>query len=330
MLIMWILIFCFSLFILIKASDYFTESAEKIGLAFKISPFIIGVTIISIGTSLPELATSLVAIFKDQTEIVAANAIGSNIANILLVVGISAIVAGSLKVKRSLIDIDLPLLITATALIIVIMWDKQVTMGEGIVAIIGYLVYAGYTLQGPKEESSDPEGILPGEDIPATREQRHHYMTKKWSKLSFNVIAFLVISIVAIYFSADWTVKSILKISELLSINSSVITMIILAIGTSLPELVVSIGAVRKKKFEIALGNVFGSNIFNGLMVLGIPSLFKTLTIDEVTFSIGIPFLIGATLIYTFSGISKKVHKWEGMMYILIYILFVVKVMGLF
>ena len=152
MLLIWIAVFCISLFVLIKAADYFTESAEKIGLAFKISPFVLGVTVISIGTSLPELATSLIAVFKNQTEIVAANALGSNIANILLVVGIAAIVAGTLKVKRSLIDIDLPLLVAATSLIIIIMWDRQVTLGEGIVAVLGYMVYAAYTIKGEKEE----------------------------------------------------------------------------------------------------------------------------------------------------------------------------------
>ena len=108
MLLLWIIIFCVSLFILIKAADYFTESAEKIGYMLKISPFIVGVTIISIGTSLPELATSIIAIIQNQTEIVVANAIGSNIANILLIVGLTALISVRLVVKRSLIDIDLP------------------------------------------------------------------------------------------------------------------------------------------------------------------------------------------------------------------------------
>ncbi|PIT90497.1 MAG: conjugal transfer protein TraR [Candidatus Komeilibacteria bacterium CG10_big_fil_rev_8_21_14_0_10_41_13] len=328
MLILWILVFLVSLFVLIKAADYFTEGAEKIGLALKISPFIVGVTIVSIGTSLPELATSIVALLRDQTEIVVANALGSNIANILLVVGICAIIAGVLSVRRSLIDIDLPLLLSATALIVVIMWDKQVTLGEGLIAIIGYLVYAGYTIRSEKEEKPQPGGILPGEDIPATREKRHKHRHKR--NLNFSLIGVLAISTAAIYFSADWTVKSMLQIAGIVNINASVVSMVALAIGTSLPELVVSLGAVRKKKYEIALGNVFGSNIFNALMLIGIPALFKPLKIDDVTFSIGVPFLIGATLIYTFSGISKKIHKWEGMMYILIYILFVAKLLGAF
>lgn len=329
MLLIWLAIFCVSLFVLIKAADYFTESAEKIGLAFKISPFVIGATVISIGTSLPELATSLIAVFKNQTEIVAANAIGSNIANILLVVGICAIIAGTLKIKRHLIDIDLPLLVTATALIIIIMWDKQVTLGEGLVAILGYIVYAAYTIKGEKEEKADAGGILPGEDIPATREKRHCHR-KKDRRWNLGLYVILVFSVIALYFGADWIVRSILQLASILKVESSIVAMIALAIGTSLPELAVSVGAVKKKKYAIALGNVFGSNIFNALVIMGIPALFKNLIIDETTFAVGIPFLIGATVLYAFSGIAQKLHRWEGIMYLLIYLLFVIKLIGLF
>ncbi len=101
------------------------------------------------------------------------------------------------------------------------------------------------------------------------------------------------------------------------------------SIGTSLPELVVSVGAVMKKKYEIALGNVFGSNIFNTLIVIGVPALICDLKVDHITYSIGIPFLIGATILYVFSGISRKIYNWEGMMYLMIYVLFLIKIFGI-
>ena len=329
MLFFWIIIFCASLFILIKAADYFTESAEKIGLALKISPFIIGVTIISIGTSLPELATSIIAVLQNQTAIVAANAIGSNIANILLIVGLAAIVAGKLVVKRSLIDVDLPLLASATALVVAVLWDRQVTLGEGGGSILAYAVYAAYTIKSDKAVKAQAEGIMPGEDIPATREKRHLHLRpgREWN---FKLIIILLLSVVFIYLGADWTVKAITNIALILGLPSSLIVMSAMAVGTSLPELVVSVGAARRGKFEIALGNIFGSNIFNILMVLGIPALFKTLSVDEKTFAIGIPFVIGSTVLYIFSGISKKIYNWEGMMYLLIYVLFIAKLFGLF
>jgi len=329
MLIIWFLVFCASLFVLIKAADYFTECAEKIGLHFKLPPFIIGVTIVAIGTSLPELFTSFLGVIRGQTEIAAANAIGSNIANILLIVGLCALAAGRLMVKRSLINLDLPLLAAATALITVIIWDKQVTFGEGLVALLAYAVYAAYLIKDAKGSKIAPEGFLPGEDLPATREGRHHHR-KKLRDLNWKLFALLAFSLICLYFGADLTVRSMTEIAFLIGLPVSAVAMSALAVGTSLPELAVSLSAVKKGKYNIALGNVFGSNMFNVLVVIGLPALFKNLTVDQTTFSLGIPFVIGATVLYVFSGISRKIYKWDGLMYLLIYVLFLAKLFGMF
>jgi cation:H+ antiporter len=106
------------------------------------------------------------------------------------------------------------------------------------------------------------------------------------------------------------------------------IAILALAVGTSLPELVVSIQAAAKKKYEIALGNVFGSNVFNILLVVGVPALIKPLTVDDLSFKIGLPFLVIATLLFIISGISRRIHIWEGLMYLLLYVLFVLKLIG--
>ena len=129
-MLFWIIIFILSLALLVKSADWFIESSEKIGLALRLSPFIIGVTIVAIGTSLPELVTSLFATFKGATEIVSANVIGSNITNILLVVGLAAVVGRKLIVRRSLIDLDTPLLALTTILFILVMWDRVIILGE--------------------------------------------------------------------------------------------------------------------------------------------------------------------------------------------------------
>lgn len=329
MLVIWILIFCVSLFILIKAADFFTESAEKIGLIFKISPFILGVTIITFGTTLPELSTAIIAVIKNQTEIAVANAIGSNITNILLIVGFLAIISRGLKVKRSIIDIELPFLTAATALIVIILWDKQVTIGEGIVAILGYITYAACIIRSGRKLGSSREGILPGEDIPVTREHRYYHCKKRLT-FGFGLVVAIIISAIFVYFSAKFTIISMNAIALAIGIPISLVTMSALALGTSLPELAVSYIAVRKGKYEIALGNVFGANIFNVLMVIGIPALFKNLTVDEATFAVGIPFIIGATVLYIFSGISREIRRFDGVMYLLIYVLFIAKLFGLF
>jgi len=331
MFVIWIIIFIASLALLVKSADWFVESSEKIGLALKISPFIIGVTIVAIGTSFPELASSIAAVFKGATEIVAANALGSNIANILLIVGLSAVVARRLIVRRSLIDLDAPLLGVATFLFVFVMWDKKIVLGEGILLIFGFLIYLLYTIFQRREEEETPELV---EVLPSRIERRKREAkiepSPKPEKLNFKVFLFLILGVIGLAIGANYIIESVLKLSELLKISTSLIAITAIAVGTSLPELVVSVQAALKKKYEIALGNIFGSNVFNILIVVGVPALIRPLIVDELTFGIGLPFLIVATLLFVISGISRRIHIWEGAMYLLLYILFIVKLCGLF
>jgi len=336
MLLSWILLFVVSITVLIKSADFFTESSEKIGLSLKISPFVVGIAIVSVGTSLPELATAVIAALQGQTEIATANAVGSNIANILLVVGLASVIAGKLKVKRSLINLDLPLLATSTTILVFILADKQVTFIEGLVLLLTYGIYFFYIISSNKErdilehrETEEEKKDKRRFTFPPTKASRHRFMKKLWSykpKVELGVFITLIISAIFICIGAKYTVGSLIEIAKSLNIETGVIAMSAVAIGTSLPELIVSIRAAMKRKYEIALGNVFGSNIFNALVVVGVPALMGTLTVDDKTFYIGVPFLIAATLLYLFSGISKKIYNWEGLMYLVLYILFMLKI----
>lgn len=325
MVIFWIFIFIISLALLVKSADWFIESAEKIGLAFKIPPFVIGITIVALGTSFPELASSIAAVLKGASEIVIANALGSNIANILLVIGLSAIAARCLIVKRSLIDLDSPLLISATAIFAFVMWDREIVFGEGILLILAFIVYFSYTIFQKREEEKESSEVV--EVLPSRVERRKKEAP---SALTPKVYIFLIIGVIGLTIGANYTIESVLKLSEILKISTSLIAITAIAIGTSLPELVVSVKAALKKKYEIALGNIFGSNVFNILLVVGIPALIKPLSVDELTFRVGLPFLAIATLLFVISGISRKIHLWEGAMYLLIYVLFIAKLTGLF
>ncbi|MCK4891945.1 MAG: calcium/sodium antiporter [Candidatus Pacebacteria bacterium] len=336
-LLFWIVIFIFSLAVLIKSADYFTQSSERIGIDLKIPPFIVGIAIVSIGTSLPELATSLTAVFRGQTEIVTANAVGSNIANVFLVIGIAAIVARKISIKRSLINLDLPLLACATTIGIFILLDKKVTFLEGAILCATYIIYLFYIVSSKKERKI-LNHITENEKNNKENHTNHrkkinaNTFKKIWNykpKVEIGVTFTLLISAFFIYLGASYTVESLINIATELNVATSLIVMSAVSIGTSLPELVVSVGAVMKKKYEIALGNVFGSNIFNVLIVIGVPALIADLTMDDATFYIGIPFLIGATILYIFSGISRKIYNWEGMMYLVIYLLFLTKIFGI-
>jgi len=325
-LLFWGLVFLASISVLIKSADYFTKGAEIAGLKMKINPFIIGVTIVSIGTSLPELVTSFIAIFSDQASLVAANAVGSNIANILLVVGIAAIMAGTLRVERSLIDLDLPLLAISTAILLSVVWDKQVTGFEAVLLVLTYIVYVAYTVK----TGQTPDDEVEHKDKKIKKSVKESLDKPKQPTSvdlgTYRMWMYIIGGAIGVYFGADYVIKSVVNIADIIGIASSVIAITAIAFGTSLPELVVSVQAARKGSYEIALGNVFGSNIFNSLMVIGVPGMFADLPIDTTTFEVGIFFMIAATFLYIFSGISKHVHKWEGFMFIIFYFIFITKV----
>ncbi len=311
---------------LVKGADWLLGSAEKIGLAVGLSPFIVGVVIVGLGTSFPELISSLVATFRGVTEIVTANAIGSNIANILLIVGISAVVGGRLTVTKNLIDVDLPLLAVSTALFLGIVWDRQIVLGESILLLVLFVIYLLYTIL----HKDDEEEV----EVLSTRSDRRKHITgpKKEAiqrpKVTGKDILFLIIGVLGLAIGAKYLIDSVIKLSEILAIGAGVISLVAVSLGTSLPELLVSIKAAWQKKPEVALGNIFGSNVFNILLVIGIPGLFKTLILDEQTFTLGIPVLIVATFLFIISGISRKIHVYEGAMYIVIYIFFIGKLFG--
>ncbi|MBT9144059.1 MAG: Inner membrane protein YrbG [Dehalococcoidia bacterium] len=314
-MIILIIIFIISLVVLIKGADLFLVSAERIGLALGLSPFIVGVTIVAIGTSFPELFTSMIATFRGFTEIVPANVIGSNIANILLIVGISAIIGKKISVTKNLIDIDLPLLATGTAvmMIVIIPWGGEglakITRLEAIILVITYGAYFLYTIFHKDERH------LEGKDDQPEK-----------SKISAKDIILLIIGIIALSLGANYLIDSVVEIATLMGIAVGVISILAVAVGTSLPELMVSVRAALQKKPEVALGNIFGSNIFNSFVVLGLPGIFREIYIDSPTLLIGFPVMLLATLLFVISGISRRIHNWEGIFFLSLYVLFVIKV----
>jgi cation:H+ antiporter len=312
MLLFWIIVFVLSLFALIKGADWLLASAEKIGISLGLSSFVVGVLIVGIGTSFPELFSSLVAVLKGTTELVAANAIGSNIANILLIVGVSAIIGKKLAVTKNLIDIELPLMAISTIIFAIMAWDKYISFGEAVLLVVTYVFYMLYTVFHKDENEKIEEEVV----------------AKK--KVSYKDILLLILGIACLMVGSSYLVDSVIQISSILNVAVGVISITAVAIGTSLPELLVSVKAALKGDSGVALGNIFGSNAFNLMMVVGIPGLIRGLNIDGPTFEIGLPILVLATFIFIISGISKRIHVWEGVFYLSLYVLFIVKLFNLF
>jgi cation:H+ antiporter len=312
-ILLWIVVFIVALFVLIKSSDYFTSSAEKIGIAFGIPSFVIGVTIVALGTSLPELISSIFAVINNSSEIVIGNVVGSNIANIFLVLGVTAIVAKKMHVERGLINIDLPILFGSAGYLWIAAWDGIFSLGEGILGIFMLIIYLISTV---KEQKAD---------IKTEKEVK-----KKRKKLEIKTIIILFVSAFFIFLGAKYTIASVIRLSEIWNIGKDVIAISAVALGTSLPELFVSITAARKGNSEMAIGNVLGSNIFNTLAVMGIPAMMGDLVIPQSIIQFSLPVMLIATLAYLFTTQDQEVTQWEGWMLVIMYILFIAKLFNLF
>lgn len=307
-----ILIWIIALGILIKASDIFTNKAEKIWLAFWVSSFIIWLTVVSIWTSLPELVTSLMAIFGWQSNFPIDNILGSNVANSLLIVWLTAIIVGWLKVKDVLIDVDIPYLFIVTILFAYFIYsDSVLSLWEWIVFIVLLIWYFFYTLRS--WEDIEEEAIEKKEK-------------KKKIKLKSLDWGLLTVSTFFIFVWAKYTLASVENIAKWFEVSPSIITMIWVWLGTSLPELVVSITAALKWRHGIVIWNIFWSNIFNILMVWWFSSFVWTTSLSPEGFKIWLPFLIISLFAFIFSIFDNKVKSWEGFWLLVIYVVYLLKV----
>lgn len=311
---------------LVKSADHFTEYSEKLGLIFGMSSFIIGATIVAVGTSLPELVSSLYAVIATgQTSFVADAVVGSNIANALLILGIGAVVARTLKVTTSLIDVDLPFFFMSAGLFAFFAMDKVITWQEGIFLFGFFVIFMIYNIRSKPEEQDADEM----QDLVEEYDENKEKDKKIKTFVILKYAGLIILSMGLIAVSSKYFIDSLLMLSQLFGISSSVLTVSVVAIGTSLPEVLTSISAIRMGNHGMAIGNVFGSNIFNIALVISIPSFFGNLTIDPITYAIGIPFLLLATFTAFFVTQDNQVRVWEGIVMLLMYLVFLAKILGL-
>ncbi|MFT7184196.1 MAG: cation:H+ antiporter [Oceanicoccus sp.] len=315
-ILIWSLAFIASLAVLIKAADIFTDNSQKLGLALGIPQFIIGVSIVALGTSLPELVTSVLSTIQGYSSITTANVVGSNIANILLVIGIPAIMAKKLVFEKNLIKLDLPILFAVTSILIVTIYDGTFTFAEGLILMLTYCVYIAYNFS---EHRQNKVMLLEKKIEQKVDEAIHSKKKENHSKM----LLFIFLSALGVFVGSKYTIDSIINLSELLNLAPSAIAISAVAIGTSLPELMVGISAAKKKNFELIIGNVIGSNIFNATVVMSAASFFGPLNVTSDVLTIAVPYLIIATILFTFSGIERKVFSFEGALYGILYFLFI-------
>lgn len=302
-LTLWIIVLIISLTILVKSCNVFVLSAERIGLAIGISQFIIGVVFVGMGTSLPELVSSIIAVQKNSPEIVVGNVLGSNIINILLLVSIVVFITGHIHCDHDLLKNDIPYLLGSTLLIALMMLDGKFSRGEAIISLICLYGYIISCFKVKKEISIEI----------------------KKTKIKIMDIALIIISPIFIVLSGKYTVDSVIKISELAHVGMEAISFSVVAFGTSLPEIIVSIQAAKSKKTDIILGNIFGGNIFKSFSVMGIPALIQPLTISKSIINFCMPVSVAATILFLFVLLDKKINRGEAVLMLLFYVFFILK-----
>ncbi len=303
---LWSVILVVGILLLVRGADWFVDGAKALGATLGMSRFAVGVLIVGFGTSLPEFTSSLVGALQGTPEIVLANVIGSNIANILLIIGLLVVIGGSVVVKQDLIRTELPVFFIATTHFLFAVWDGQLDRIEALLLLGTFAAYMWYLFIESREGNSAE-----------AKETR--------PPLSLHSIGLIVVGLAALIGGAKLSVDMIVTIGSALSVPIGFITITVLAIGTSLPELFVSLRAAMRKEHDLAIGNIFGSNAFNALFVAGVPGLFFTLDVDHISAELGVPVLLAASAILFVAGLSRRIMRWEGIMLLLFFGFFMAK-----
>lgn len=305
----------FGLILLILGAEALVRGASKLAAALGISPLIIGLTVVAFGTSAPELAVSLKSAFAGQPNIALGNAVGSNIFNVLFILGLSALFA-PLIVSQQLVRIDVPLMIAASVLVLILGGDGNLSQIDGGILCLGLIAYMVFLIVLSRKESTAIKNEYEAAfGAKKEREQKNHYINILW------VIAGLGLLVLG----SSWLVNSAVAIAKNLGVSDLIIGLTIIAAGTSMPELVTSVVASLKGERDIAVGNVVGSNLFNLLGVLGFTSLISPLGIDisPAALRFDIPVMIAvaaACLPIFFTG--NLIARWEGILFLFYYVLY--------
>lgn len=312
------LFFLGGLYALVKGSDLFVESAVYFAKKFHVSEAIIGLTLVSIGTSLPELATNINSALKGRTAIAVGNVVGSNITNIALVAAVAAIIIRKIKFDKKLLTRDVPIMLGASALLLVFCYffDSGTFAINRVEALIMFACLCAYLFYLIKTHRVEEEAAV----------DEHHHI----KSMGLAILLFFV-GFGGIFLGSELMVRNVIVIARRMSISDGVIGATIVALGTSLPELSVTIMGIIKKKSDLSLGNIIGSNIFNILGILGITGLIHRLDIidrlsnapDYMMLKVTLPLaMVIAVMLAIFMRMKWNLNRWNGIVFFLFYILF--------
>lgn len=308
------LILALGLAALIKGADYFVEGTSGIAKLLRIPPLLIGLTIVAFGTSSPEAAVSIKAAMDGNNGIALGNVVGSNIFNITLIIGITALIS-PLQVERETVKKEIPFTLLSSILLFILVLDvplqgfaiNTVTRADGLVMMSFFAIFLYYIFEVAKhsrdkvQEEPGPTSMSMGKNI-----------------------LYTIGGLVAIIWGGDLVVKSSISIALAFGLSETLVGLTIVAVGTSLPELITSVTAALKKHSEIAVGNIVGSNIFNILFILGVSSLISSISVETKIFT-DLGFMIFFTIIlFIFSRTHHRISRLEGTILAISYVAYAV------
>ena len=304
---------------LVKGADFFVEGSSSIAKKLKVPPIIIGLTIVAMGTSLPETAVSVTASLVQNNELAVSNVVGSNIFNLMFVIGVCSILT-PIMVQKATVVRDIPLSLGCALFLLVLgvsgLGDKAgMTLGhaDGVIFLI---VFAGYIFTMVR---SAMKARAAGQKVEIEGVEECDNM----KALSYGKsILFLIVGAAAIAFGGDLTVDTASRIAIELGMSQTLVGLTIVSIGTSLPELVTSVVAARKNEVDMAVGNAVGSNIFNILMVLGISSAISPVALIRENIIDIVLLMVFSVMVWIFAGTRKKIERKEGIIMVVVYLVY--------
>jgi cation:H+ antiporter len=310
-MIISIFFFCAALFLLLISARFFTKSAESLGEWLGFPSFVIGVFIVGIGTSLPELISGIIAVQKGSSEIVPGNIIGANISNILLITSLVAVLnRKEISLSTNYLYVDLHFLVGSFMYFVMISYNGWISFKEAFIGLFIFVVYALYLIKGEQSAQPDSKATL-----------------KK--PLPLRHVMQLLIACGGIYLGAEYTVESLTKLAGILNLPSSIVALTLLSLGTTLPELAVNISAIQQGKAEMALGNVLGSCIFNSLVIPPVVAMFGQIAIPANLLNFPLPTMAASGLLFYLLTQDKRISIWEGWLLICLFGLFILQISGI-
>lgn len=300
---------------LIIAGESLVRGAVGVALKFKIPTMVIGMTIVSFGTSAPELLVSLKAALEGHPELSIGNVVGSNVANIALVLGLTAMIL-PIAVKRSTVKVDWTIMMVATLLFFLFILNNNIEWYEGLVFVLGLIAFNIYMFKSVSKKKNETQIEL---DLDVEEVKK---------KNMFVQFLLILLGCVGLTYGAKWLLSGAVTIAQSFGVSEHIIAVTIVAFGTSVPELITSVMAAIKKEMDISVGNLIGSNIFNILGVLGITSLVKEIPVSTQVTSIDIFWVIAISfLMFPLMIINYRINRYRGLLLFLsyaVYIYFVV------